>query len=922
MKYFSTLLLAFACTIGVAFASSPRIPLIEEGTNASCGPCANANPSFQQWIRTNFSYVIPLVYHPNFPGSTDPMYLAAPEMNYGRLITYYNVSGVPSSFFNGKTEIYPSSTTELTDSLKSIKGTTSPYTIVPTLSFDGTAYTVSVNVTSDQAISDTNIKLRIALVQNHIHDENAGTNGETDFYWIARKMFPDYVGTTLTQAAGETKTYSFTCENSIVWDQSQMYLVAFMQDDSTKEVLQSATNYKSLSTSISIADNYKLIDKNSTFTTTVTTKNPNSIKTKFDLTATINAVNKTTPWNLTLVPSSIELEPNASGTAQLTVTTNDTAYFASIDVQAVPESVAGYVSNSAEVYSYLLSSFAKDVYLYGLSDNENANILTALNSKFKNDIVYMPITSEYVYSNVDFSKFKKVILPFGAQTSYILAGDISDYGDWVGRVYNIINQITSSNTSLFMMSPLGAYLTTQVKYQTALDFYKNTLQLTASSYSERFNSSNGSITGLKTFPIAGVTGDEIGGGISYTGNSGYNSSTWPYYILYTDLLTPTTGSTAKQCFYYDGTTSNGAGYYKKYNNSKIAYLSFDFGGIATSATRVNIFNNIMTWLEPDAAKAPQIAIANDTLNFGKVKVGESKTLPVIISNKGNLNLVLSSASDYSGDPDASFSLNGLTNDITIKPNGVDTVYATFTPQSATTNYNSTILYMNSNDNSNSSYAIYIKAQGSATEVTDPQITLNQSSINFGTVAPGKDSTVDFIISNTGKADLKVSAATINTTDFQVVDFPANGLTISKNSTGTIKVKFVPTETGDYSAKLTLATNDPDANYVKVPLSGTSENPSSVIFNLNTNNFVTLNVTPNPVNDNSIISYTINSDNQEYVTLSIIDISGKTVADLFSGYANPGLNTLNLKASNIPSGKYFLIANVHNTAVQFPIVISK
>ena len=935
MKYFSTLMLALACTFSIAFAGSPRMTLIEEATNASCGPCANQNPYFQTWVNKNLDNVIPITYHYNYPGANDPMYLQDAEMNYNRITNYYGIYGVPTVRFNGNkysntsdysTSEAPGTTDSLTSALNKVKGTTSIYTLVPTLTLNGSKYTASVDVTTDEAVSGK--VLRIALVEYHVHYNAgvAGSNGETEFYWVTRKMM-DTNGAAISQTAGQTKNYSYTFDSKTDWNASQLYLVAFVQDggkpsdkpeNDPHNVYQAATTFKGvLTASVSTVDQGSYIDKNGTFTTDVIVKNTSPIKATINLSGTISAVNNFPAWKFSFDQTKFELEPNATGTAKLTVNSNDTAYYATIYLRVDPSPSAGYnISDFGLSDITLLSSNAKDAFLYGMGQNDNANMITAIGSKFKNDIVYMPITSNFVTSSVDFTKYKKVIMTFGDATSNIIAGNSATYGTWPTTVYTIINTVIGSNTSLFIMSTLGASLTESVADETATDFYKNVLQITDVAAKQRYSGNN-----LNTFTLKGVSNDEIGDGVSATFNNGY-SSTWPYYILNTDLLTTTENSEAKECMYYDGKEANGAGYYIKHDNSKIAYLSFDFGGISTSATRVKIFNNVMTWLEPDAAIVPQITVAKDTISFGKVKVGDSKELPIIITNAGLAALTIKADTDISDDPDGSFSLKGFTNDVTIAPNTSYTLTVAFSPKSSTQNYNDTKLYISSNDNTTPSYTVYLQGSGSATEITDPQININIASINFGSVTIGKDSTISFDVSNTGKADLKISTATINTSIFSVVDFPSAGLTIPQASKNTIKVKFVPAVTGDFSAKLTLLTNDPTQNYVKIPLVGSAVPVNSVDYTLGSNNLITLNVAPNPINDNSTISYSINSNNQEFVKLSIVDISGKVISDVFSGYANAGLNTVKFDATNIPSGKYFLIANIKNTSVQFPIVISK
>ena len=58
-------------------AQTQRLILVEEFTNASCGPCALSNPSFNTLMTANASKVVAIRYHSSFPGY-DPFYSQNP----------------------------------------------------------------------------------------------------------------------------------------------------------------------------------------------------------------------------------------------------------------------------------------------------------------------------------------------------------------------------------------------------------------------------------------------------------------------------------------------------------------------------------------------------------------------------------------------------------------------------------------------------------------------------------------------------------------------------------------------------------------------------------------------------------------------------------------------------------------------------
>ncbi len=237
-----------------ADAQSPRMMLVEEGTNASCGPCASQNPFFESYLRMphNVRDVIPIVYHANWPG-LDVMNAANPTMHNTR-VSYYGFDGVPTVMVNGRipkgVDNYdgaPADTAGIVAQMSSVRGTISPITLDMRQTIADGALSVSITVSSTEA--QKNRKLRIVLVEGHHNYTSpaAGYNGETDFHFIAREMRPSPQGVDLSLDAGGSTVVneSFTLNSS--WDDNQMYVVAFVQDDASKEILQAGSTRGTLS---------------------------------------------------------------------------------------------------------------------------------------------------------------------------------------------------------------------------------------------------------------------------------------------------------------------------------------------------------------------------------------------------------------------------------------------------------------------------------------------------------------------------------------------------------------------------------------------------------------------------------------------------------------------------------------------------
>ena len=96
MKKISTFLCLFLVA-SMIFGQTPksqRLVFVEEFTQASCGPCAAANPTLNATLSANTSKVVSLKYQTSWPG-VDPMNAANPSDVATRVKFYGWISGVP-----------------------------------------------------------------------------------------------------------------------------------------------------------------------------------------------------------------------------------------------------------------------------------------------------------------------------------------------------------------------------------------------------------------------------------------------------------------------------------------------------------------------------------------------------------------------------------------------------------------------------------------------------------------------------------------------------------------------------------------------------------------------------------------------------------------------------------------------------------
>jgi PKD repeat protein len=155
--------------------------------------------------------------------------------------SYYAVSGYPTTHFDGVLEhvggnlsssiystylpMYNQRIAIPCDYEASIYGQNS----------SGLNYEVSVVIDLLNGTPPSNLTAHLVLTESEIPDN---WQGMTEVNFVCRAMYPTHLGTTVSFASGNQMiiNYTFTIDGS--WNTSHIELVAFMQDEGTKEILQ------------------------------------------------------------------------------------------------------------------------------------------------------------------------------------------------------------------------------------------------------------------------------------------------------------------------------------------------------------------------------------------------------------------------------------------------------------------------------------------------------------------------------------------------------------------------------------------------------------------------------------------------------------------------------------------------------------
>ena len=236
------LLLINVLIINALIAQTPakKYVLLEHMTNSKCSICKSKNPAFYSLI-SQAQYaddVHHIAYHPSVPYNTCVFYLANKTENNARTAVY-GVQGTPRLAING-TLISENGPLLPEATLQTYLDKTSPVYLQVTETGTGSERVASISIHTVDNTPIEGYKLYAALVEKTINLTTP--NGETQHHDVFRKMLPEINGITYTPASvGQEVTFTFNYTIDAGWNASEMYVVAFLQNPTTKDVLNSGT---------------------------------------------------------------------------------------------------------------------------------------------------------------------------------------------------------------------------------------------------------------------------------------------------------------------------------------------------------------------------------------------------------------------------------------------------------------------------------------------------------------------------------------------------------------------------------------------------------------------------------------------------------------------------------------------------------
>lgn len=241
-KFIQSFILITVILITGNLIAGDRLMFIEFFTSSTCGPCATYNPILTAFMNSHDAERISaLGHHMSWPApGNDPMYLFNVGDNDGRR-NYYGINSIPQGRFDGFIALTSYSTSTFQYYYDQRINILSPVTIILSDSTFGDSVKVRATVYCETFLANPSLTVYVSVFENHIHYTSPpGTNGETDFYTVMRKMLPNYNGTQITLFPGDKKVLEFKFKMDPVWNASEISVMAYAQNPATKEMYTAA----------------------------------------------------------------------------------------------------------------------------------------------------------------------------------------------------------------------------------------------------------------------------------------------------------------------------------------------------------------------------------------------------------------------------------------------------------------------------------------------------------------------------------------------------------------------------------------------------------------------------------------------------------------------------------------------------------
>lgn len=214
----------------------PRNVCMEVFTSATCVPCVAGNANMDDNILPNISNYTVIKYQQDFPGSGDPYQTTESVNRRG----YYGINSIPRMEIDGQWDGNAAAlTVPIYNAYQAIPSFME--IAISTAYYVGTTVTVGAQINPLINYAGNNYAYHVVVIENQTTG-NVASNGETYFNNVMMNMHPTETGTAVTSlTAGNPVNINVTIPmaTTFVEQMSDLKVVIFVQDNDTKEILQS-----------------------------------------------------------------------------------------------------------------------------------------------------------------------------------------------------------------------------------------------------------------------------------------------------------------------------------------------------------------------------------------------------------------------------------------------------------------------------------------------------------------------------------------------------------------------------------------------------------------------------------------------------------------------------------------------------------
>lgn len=156
--------------------------------------------------------------------------------------SFYNPSGVPTAWFDGRNPYVGGSNTnslygQYLAKVNARKNVPSHFTLSASGSMTGNQIDFEVKIAKPEDDSNTNVMLHAVITESHIPKI---WQNQTTVENVNRLMIPDQNGTPISLATGDSTTVDLSFTANPAWVLNNLEVVIFLQNMTTKEILQGA----------------------------------------------------------------------------------------------------------------------------------------------------------------------------------------------------------------------------------------------------------------------------------------------------------------------------------------------------------------------------------------------------------------------------------------------------------------------------------------------------------------------------------------------------------------------------------------------------------------------------------------------------------------------------------------------------------